>query len=227
MKKLWKGALALTLFGVASAPMASGCVQAEAMFYIQSVKHQECDAESVDSEELYYGRMDIRYSCSYFAVLEVHNQLVRRGNPAKLQLETSRISVTAVDVQLLQADGVTVVREFTYPTSGFVDPATDSQPGRGLAGALLVDDGSALSPGLYVARVVAHGRTLGGDNIETRPFDFDIEVCDGCLCYEPPDDTCTLSMGEAEGDCFMPQDDDFDCRWVNHDCSAPAVCGIF
>lgn len=235
MKNLWKGALALALFGVASAPMTSGCAQPEGMLYIKNVKAQRCEDISVDSPFLGSGRMDIRYSCNYIAILELNNQLVRRGDETKLQIETSRISVTGVDVQILSADGA-VVGQFTYPMSGFVDPATGTNPGRGLASALLIDGGTAAAvgaqigpggSGLYIANVVARGRTLGGLDIESRPFEFPIEICDGCLCYEPSDDTCVGSTGAPDDDCFFPQDFGFDCRWIGQSCSAPATCGSF
>lgn len=233
MKNLWKGAAALALFGAVCSPMASGCVEAEAPFFIRSVKAQNCEVIGVDSELLAAGTMDLRYSCNYFAVLEIANQLVRRGDETKLQIETSRISVESVDVEILQADGETAINAFTYPTAGFVDPATSSNPGRGLAGALLIDGGTAAiiaqqGGGLFVARVVANGRTLGGDNIRTRPFDFPINICIGCLCREPANDTCIGADVAPSEACFFPQDSGFDCRWLNgHTCDEPATCGCF
>lgn len=233
MKNLWKGALALMLFGASSLPlMSSGCVDAEAMFFISGVKYQGCEALSVDSPELAKGTMDLRYACNYLAVLELGNQLVRRGDETKLQLETSRISVESVDVEILAADE-SPINAFTYPTTGFIDPATGSSPGRGLSGALLVDGGTSAmlaeqGGGLYIIRIVAHGRTLGGDDITTRPFDFPLEVCIGCLCFEPSNDTCVASEGSPSDQCFFPQDTGFDCRWLNgHTCSEPATCGVF
>lgn len=233
MKNLWKGAAALVLFGAASAPMASGCVEAEAMFFIRNVKARGCDVITVDGPDLGAGTMDIRYSCNYFAALELGNQLVRRGDETKLQIETSRISVESVDVEVLQADGETVVGQFTYPTTGFVDPSNGTTPGRGIAGALLVDGGTAAAVaeqggGLYVVRVIANGRTLGGDAIRTRPFEFPIEICIGCLCFEPANDTCINAEGSPDSTCFFPQDYPFDCRWLGgHTCSDAATCGVF
>jgi hypothetical protein len=234
MKNLWKGAAALVMFGVACLPMASsGCVDAEASFFIRGVKFQGCEALSADGPDVAVGTMDIRYSCNYFAVLELGNQLVRRGDETKLQIETSRINVERVDVEVLGADGETGIGAFTYPTTGFVDPSSAGNPGRGLAGALLVDGGTSakiaeVGGGLFIARIVAHGRTLGGDDISTRPFDFPLEICIGCLCFEPANDTCIESEGAPAEQCFFPQDVPFDCRWLSgHTCSEPATCGIF
>lgn len=233
MKNLWKGAAALVLLGAACMPLASGCVEAEAPFFIRSVKFQGCEDITVDSSNLFSGTMDVAYSCEYFAVLEMGNQLVRRGDETKLQVETSRIGVASVDVEILQSDAETVVHAFTYPTTGFIDPSTGGSPGRGLAGALLVDGAAAgiiaqQGGGLYVARIVVHGRTLGGEDIQTRPFDFPLEICIGCLCYEPANDTCIGADSAPSEQCFFPQDAGFDCRWLNgHTCSEPAVCGVF
>lgn len=229
MKNLWKGAAALVLLGAACMPLASGCVEAEAPFFIRSVKLQGCEDLTVDSSNLFSGTMDVAYSCGYYAVLEVGNQLVRRGDETKLQVETSRIGVDSVDVEILQADGETSIHAFTYPTTGFVDPANGTTPGRGLAGALLVDGAAAAimaqaGGGLYVARIVVHGRTLGGEDIQTRPFDFPLEVCVGCLCFKPSNDVCVDADSAPAEQCFFPQDAPFDCRWTNSNCSATAVC---
>jgi hypothetical protein len=238
MKNIWKGAIALMLFGITTALTSAGCVQAEAPFFIHSAKAIACDEVTVDSAELPYGVMDVRYSCNYSAILRLGNQLVRRGDETKLQIETSRISVTAFDVEILDAGGQQIdnggaAAAFTYPTTGFIDPSNQSQPGYGLAGALLVDGATAQTlagqgGGSIIARIVAHGRTLGGDDITSRPFDFPIQVCVGCLCRTPSDDTCVNSIGQPMGTCFIPQDQPFDCRFLGgHECTEEATCGVF
>lgn len=238
MKHLWKGASALLLFAAMAVACAPGCVDAEAPFFIMSAKAVGCDTLTVDSDDIGIGTMDVRYACSYTAVLQLGNQLVRRGNQTKLQLETSRVSVTSFDVEILDAAGspiqnATGAAAFTYPTTGFIDPASASEPGLGLAAALLVDGATAQTlqaqgGGSIIARIVAHGRTLGGDDVTTRPFDFPIQVCDGCLCTEPADDTCVNPESAPKAQCFRAQDQLFDCRFLGgHDCSDNAVCGNF
>ncbi|MBK8252525.1 MAG: hypothetical protein IPK82_07635 [Polyangiaceae bacterium] len=238
MKHLWKGFAALALLGATGVLTAPGCVDAEAPFFIIGVKAQTCDATSIDGANLGSGALDVRYNCNYYAILELGNQLVKRGDETKLQIETSRISVTSVDVQIFAEDGVTPVQnsagnaQFSFPVTGFIDPASGTEPGRGLAEALLIDPGTAFAlansgGGKVIARVVARGRTLGGDDLKTRPFDFPIDVCLGCLCFAPTDDACVNSEAGPEDDCLINQDFQFDCRWIGRNCNEPAICGVF
>jgi hypothetical protein len=226
MKHLWKGASALVLFGASVFAATPGCVEAEAPFFIVSAKAPTCEAVTPDSNNLFQGVMDVRYSCEYYGVLELGNQLVRRGDETKLQVETSRISVNRFDVDILTAGEEPVLRadgqpaRFSYPTNGFVDPATASSPGQGLAATLLIDAGTAQVLGealvddnpdnnvkLLIARVVGYGRTLGGDDVKTRPWDFPITVCYGCLCFCNPD-------LESFEQCAPKQDFDFSCEFL-------------
>lgn len=239
MKHLWKGAIPLVLVGAVAAPIGPGCVQAEAPFFIRSAKALSCDEITVDSADLGRGRMDVRYACSYSAVLELGNQLVKRGDETKLQIETSRISVTAFDVEILDAGGSAITNStgaaaaFTFASTGFIDPSSSGNPGYGLASALLVDGATAQTlaaqgGGTIIARITAHGRTLGGNDLTSRPFDFPIDVCVGCLCAQPADDTCVGSMSAPKEQCFLPQDVPFDCRLLGgHDCTESATCGVF
>ncbi len=242
MKHICRGAVALVFFGAVAASTAPGCVQAEAPFFIRSVKAPACEEVTTSSSVLPYGRLDVRYKCEYHAILELGNQLVRRGDETKLQVETSRISVTAVDVQILDAGEQPLTNaagaaEFTYATTGFIDPASGTEPGYGLADALLVDGatGQALAASIppggktsIIARVTAHGRTLGGEELLSRPYDFPLEVSNGGLCTEPSDDSCTNPTDAPKATCYIPQDFLFDCRFLGgHSCSDPATCGVF
>lgn len=228
MKHLWKGASALAMFGASVFAATPGCVDAEAPFFIRNAKTPDCETITVESEIMLTGTFDVRYKCQYDVILELNNQLVRRADETKLQIETSRISVTGFDVQILEADGETVITradgspaEFSIPAAGFVDPSTTGAPGRGLASTMLIDGATAQSLGeaffdndpsnnrtLVVARVVAHGRTLGGSDVTSRPWDFPINVCYGCLCFCDPD-------VESTETCAHFQDIPFSCEYVN------------
>ena len=230
MKHLWKGGIPLVLLGAVAVPVGQGCIKAETPFFIRSTKTQGCDAVSVDGTDLGEGRMDARYACSYSAVLELGNQLVKRGDETKLQVETSRISVTSFDVVTVDESTGAQISAFTTPSTGFVDPSSGGEPGYGLAAALLVDRAGAnalkaAGGGRIIAQITAHGRTLGGDDISSREFDFPINVCVGCLCSTPTDDTCVSSMSSPKEQCFFPQDSPFDCRFLGgHDCSEDLSC---
>ena len=101
----------------------------------------------------------------------------------------------------------------------------------------LIDGGTAQTflstgGGSIIARVTVHGRTLGGDDVTTRPWDFPISVCNGCLCTEPSDDDCENPESAPKGLCFIRQDAPFDCRFLidkngGHSCSEKAACGQF
>lgn len=194
MKNLWKGAVALVFLGLLVAMTGPGCVANESSLFVRNVTARSCDTVSTDSPFIAQGTLDTRYSCDYSAWLVVGNQLVRRGDDNKLQTETSRVELKSVDVQVLDPDGV-IVGEFSTTISGFIDPATNTQAGYGLTSAMLVDGatGQYLDENkinLVTARVILHGRTLGGQDLETAPWDFPINVCNGCLCQKPADDSC-------------------------------------
>jgi hypothetical protein len=223
MKKLWKGACALVLFTLGVLAAGPGCVDAEAPFFIISAMAPSCDTITVDSPVLGRGVMDLRYKCGYDAVLLLGNQLVRRGDDNTLKTETSRVSVTRFDVQLLDASENPITRpdgsaaEFSYPSTGFVDAGRAGQFGKGLSSTLLVDGATAQAIGdtlldtdatnditTIIARVTGFGRTLGGTDVKTRPWDFPIEITYGSLCSCGPDAT-------SENACPIFQDFSFSC----------------
>jgi len=244
MKTLWQRACALILFAaVATLVVAPGCVEAEAMFFVAGAKVRSCEGTSIDSDDLGAGSLDVRYGCEYSVFLQLGNQLVRRGNDTTLKVETSRISITSYDVEVLNSVGDVIDRgadgpaAFSFTTTGFVDPASTSQPGFGLALVTLIDGATARTflstgGGLVTARVTIHGRTLGGDDISTRPWDFPITIYNGRLCVEPADDSCLAPESAPKGLCYIRQDAEFDCRFLldengGHSCSEPAECGVF
>ncbi len=218
MKHIWKGASALVLLGATVLALAPGCVENEGSFFIISAKSPSCGSTTVDSDDLGSGTLDTVYGGgAYRATLLLGNQLVRRGNASKLQIETSRISLTGVDVEIL-VGGETFSRldgspaAFSDALVGFVDPARNNAPGFGLAQPLVIDGATiqALQAGAVsnvTARIVVRGRTLGGDDIKTRPWDFPIAVCAGCLC------TCPDS--EPTEECAVGQDVPFHCAFLD------------
>lgn len=239
MKHLWKGAVALALMGGSLATVGPGCVANESSIFIERVLVPSCPdvAQTLDSAELGRGHMDVRYSCQYTAVMVLGNQLVHRGDDNKLQTETSRVEIKAFDVQVLDAGRQPLgapggVGQFTVAATGFINPATNTVPGQGLSEVLLIDGATAqyLSSANVtevVARVVARGRTLGGQDLASAPFDFPIDVCNGCLCHAPADDTCVDPQASPKEQCLIIQDFSFDCRFIGHKCTDNAICGIF
>ena len=230
MKKLWKGALALVLLSVPVAAGAAGCVANESSLFVRAVLEPSCDAVTPDSAIILGGTLDTRYSCSYANKLVIGNQLVKRGDDNKLQTETSRVEIKSADVQVLDPNGG-VLGEFSVPASGFIDPATNTLPGYGMTEILMIDGatGKKINDGglqFVTSRVVVRGRTLGGLDLKTAPFDFPIAVCNGCLCQVPADDTCVGADGTPTEKCLIVHDTQFDCRLLGAECSATGVCGV-
>jgi len=232
MKKPWRGAFAIVFLGLLFAALAPACVDNESSLFIRYVAQPSCDLVTTDSPEIGQGYLDTRYQCGYSAVLIVGNQLVKRGDDNKLQTETSRVEIKGADVQVLSSDGE-VLGQFSPPAVGFVDPANNTNPGYGLTEILLIDgataqliDNSGIS--YVIAHVVVRGRTLGGQDLTTAPFDFPINVCNGCLCQVPPDDTCIDPDSTPKEQCWIRQDAPFDCRFLGGqiDCSWTGQCGV-
>lgn len=233
MKNLWKGAVALAFLGLLIAATGPGCVDNESSLFVRNVAAPSCDVITVDGPIILGGVLDTRYRCSYSEDLVVGNQLVRRGDDNKLQTETSRVEIKSVDVEVLDPNGE-ILGQFTTTATGFVDPATNTSPGYGLTRALLIDGatGQLLDDQkipLVTARVVVHGRTLGGLDLQTAPWEFPISVCNGCLCQKPADDSCINPDSTPTEKCLISKDFDFDCRLLGGkvDCSTPGQCGVF
>lgn len=230
MKNLWRGAFAILFLGLSVALFAPACVDNESSLFVRNVAQPSCDLITTDSPEIGEGFLDTRYQCGYSAVLIIGNQLVKRGDDNKLQTETSRVEIKSADVQVLDPNGA-VLGEFSVPASGFIDPATNTLPGYGMTEILMIDGatGKKINDGglqFVTSRVVVRGRTLGGLDLKTAPFDFPIAVCNGCLCQVPADDTCVGADGTPTEKCLIVHDTQFDCRLLGAECSATGVCGV-
>lgn len=231
MKNLWRGAFAILFLGLSVALFAPACVDNESSLFVRNVAQPSCDLITTDSPEIGEGFLDTRYQCGYSAVLIIGNQLVKRGDDNKLQTETSRVEIKGADVQVLDSSGA-VLGQFSAPAVGFVDPANATNPGYGLTEVLLIDGATGQkidgSVSYVVARVVVRGRTLGGLDLTTAPFEFPINVCNGCLCQIPPDDTCTDPQSTPTAQCWIKQDAPFDCRFLggDADCNTTGQCGV-
>ncbi|RLB57305.1 MAG: hypothetical protein DRI90_18120 [Deltaproteobacteria bacterium] len=158
---------------------------------------------------------------AYEAAMLVGNQMSRRGDEDTLRPETSRVQFYEAELEVFDYAGG-LLREYTMPVSGFADPGSGTEPGWGVVGATIVDSDSAgaASGGggqTVIARVTIYGVTLGGEEVESAPWDFPIYVCSGCLaCIEP--DSCDDDRIQV---CNLGQDISPDCRDTNpnHACN--------
>ncbi|MBW2459809.1 MAG: hypothetical protein JRI68_35285 [Deltaproteobacteria bacterium] len=213
------------LVGMAAATM--GCTETNSTIFIRQVQVPDPDDQCVvraDPSSLYtgYGFLDTGIGDgAYQATMLVGNQMIRRGDNDTMRTETGRVQLYEAELEVFDYAGA-LLNEYTMPVSGFADPGTGTEPGWGLSGATLVDAGSAGAAGggtgqTVVARVKLYGVSLGGEEVETAPWDFPVFVCSGCLsCIEP--DTCEDDRLQV---CNLGQDTSPDCRDTdpNHPCT--------
>ncbi len=163
------------------------------------------------------GTVDVNLTSAYVQFFLVGNEMVPRGDPARLRPETSKVQFTQADVQIF--DGETVVDDFSVPITGFVDEANETLPSYGvvevdplittttLKGITTAHKGGGV---FVVARVRIRGVTLGGLKVRTGPYDFPVFVCAGCLKGFAPQ-SCDDTINAA---CVFGQDVQPDCREV-------------
>jgi hypothetical protein len=220
---------------------AAGCAESESMMFIRQAQARVSSGAtgcSVDNSPsslfITEGTLDLAFRSEYTAALLVGNQLVARGNSSQLRTETSRVQLEGAVVRL--EDGrSTVWGPYTVPGSGFIDPATGSNPSYGLTETILV--GSAYGNELIrqgdirrdqsvrrlTAVVKVTGHTLGGLAVESGEWRYPLSVCYGCLVTFPPDANdpkltrrnCELPAGTGTtvaAPCVLGQDDAVDCR---------------
>ncbi|MEO7328083.1 MAG: hypothetical protein ABI193_05870 [Minicystis sp.] len=191
----------------------------------QAVPSDTCTV-TADSSQLALsgGTLDVAFGHNYSCPLLVGNQLVARGDPNKVRVETSRIQITGADVRILDANGDPVAKadgspqEFFTPTSGFADPGTSTSPGFGLADVVLLDVQTAAKqlvahPNgvILIAAVTLHGHTLGGNELTSGEWKFPIQVvprtasCDLSPCVNGDTD-------QPKPNCREGLDSSVDCR---------------
>lgn len=214
------------LLGSASVA-SSGCSDNTSMVFIRGIAAlQDSCVVTADSSSLFLlgGTLDTRLRQRYDAALIVGNQLVRRGNRLKLQVETSRVTLRGAVVEIYETDG-TLVRDFTVDATGFVDPATGEEPSYGVVAVTLIPSLQGIKAGkTYRVNVRVFGDTLGGEALESSTLVFPVSTCDGCLISFPVqawdpltaptqytcNDTTTPATSEP---CRLGQDEAVDCRY--------------
>jgi len=209
------------LVGLAATTM--GCTETNSTIFIRQVQVPDPDDQCIvraDPAALFtgHGFLDTALGDgAYQATVLVGNQMIRRGDEDTLRTETARVQLYEAEIEVFDYAGG-LLNEYTMPVSGFADPATGTEPGWGLVGATLVDAGSASAAAggsgqTVVTRVKLYGVSLGGEEVETAPWDFPVFVCSNCLaCVEP--DTCEDDRLEV---CNLGQDASPDCRVVDPD----------
>jgi hypothetical protein len=232
-----------TLFGpMAPAPAlvaGPGCADSESMLFIRQAQARVAGSCTVDTSPsslvLLRGSLDLAFQRQYQAALLVGNQLVPRGNSAQLRTETARIQIQGAIVRAEDSSGAVVWGPATVPGSGFIDPASGSDPNFGVINTVLLgsDLGTSLVGQLMADRSLVRyftsvarvfGRTLGGMTVESGEWRFPINVCYGCSIVFPPDASDPKVMPVPNCDlpattgstvthpCIVGQDEAVDCR---------------
>jgi hypothetical protein len=238
-----KRVVAQCLFLAAAAGSAllggAGCADSESMLFIRQAQARVASGANgctVDSSPsslfITEGTLDLAFRTEYHAALLVGNQLVGRGNSSQLRTETSRVEIEGAIVRLEDGRN-TVWGPFTVPGSGFIDPATGSNPSYGLTEAIMLGStfGNELARDLrqtlavrrFTSVVKVIGKTLGGTAVESGEWRFPLTVCYACLVSFPPEandpkltrPNCDLPAGTGTtvaAPCALGQDDGVDCR---------------
>jgi hypothetical protein len=203
---------------------APTCADNESSVYVRAMMHVPVDSCLVkpdpSSEVLARGTLDVSFRYEYSGFLLMANQLVRRGDPDRLRIETSKIEFYEADVSVFESskDGP-LLGEFRTPISGFADASTSGSAGLGLVYITMIDAAlgqelaNTIKPGQakdVVVDVVVYGRTLGGIEVSSWDWYFPVLVCNGCLCNLAP--CLSLSMDMAAENCRPGLDDMVDCR---------------
>jgi hypothetical protein len=247
MKPFFRRALVSALAVGAAAVASPGCAESEAMIFIRQVQARVATGStgcipdaSPSSTFIEEGILDVEFRLQYDAALLVGNQLVPRGNSSQLRTETSRIALQGAVVRVQDSNGVVQWGPVTVPGSGFIDPASGTNPSYGLTDAILLgpEYGARLQaelsgmPGLrrhLTAIVKVFGRTLGGLNVDSGEWQFPLTVCFGCLLTFPreaedpkvmPRPNCMASATTGTtilSPCAVGQDDKVDCRVCKQD----------
>lgn len=219
---------AVVVFGLTSILFGSGCADNGETLFIRQVPVPDPQDKCTVSADpggaaLFSGKLDASLGTTYRQYFLVGNQMVPRGDSARLRPETSRVQFYETAVEIYDSD--ILVDSFTVPVSGFVDHASDTSPAFGLVEvnpiltANTVDAviGQHGPQGVFVvARVSVHGITLGGTKVKTGVFDFPIFVCGdrankiACISEIRP----TSCMDDLNFACVRGQDVPHDCREI-------------
>lgn len=226
------------LLGVAALSLGAGCTENNQSIFIRQVPvpdPEDLCSVSADpaSPALFSGRLDAALASTYQQYFLVGNQLIPRGDAARLLPETSRVQFYEADVQIFDND--VLVDEFTVPVSGFADPASETTPTYGLVAVNPILTSTTVDgiigvhgpQGVFVvARIVVRGVTVGGLDVSSGIYDFPVFVCGDrannvpCITQSRPtscEDDLTLA-------CIRGQDVPHDCREIKAAVGGNFVC---
>lgn len=244
MKRILGHVVSAVAVAVGLAAVAPACAENDQSIFIRQVMLPSTNRTNgacvytADPQQpaLFEGTFDVGVRDTYFAVLLVGNQMIRRGDPNNTRAEPNRVHVDGVVVRVTEPDGA-VIGEFTALGSGFADPQQNNAPGYGLLGATVIDAptkdkiAAALPNALATKKVVLNlkpfGKSLGGEDLEGGEFQFTVNACNGCLVTftgandpaQQPQPNCKAAIGGSSGGggsqvlpCYAGQDEAVPCQ---------------
>jgi hypothetical protein len=97
------------------------------------------------------------------------------------------VVLKGAEVRLETLTGESLHKPFSSTATGFVDPASGTDPSIAVMYATLIPASvlETLEEGTLIANVRVFGETLGGQDVESSELAFPVEVCNGCLVAYP------------------------------------------
>jgi hypothetical protein len=116
--------------------------------------------------------------------------MLGRAEPNILQLHSAEVKLMTLDRQILTFEqpepDPPLPNPFLVTTNNSLFPAVGSTPSSGIAAVEVIPTAYAtyLSDWIgdqILAEIQIQGTTTGDVDVEFKPFDYPIEICDGCL----------------------------------------------
>ncbi|MFO0611340.1 MAG: hypothetical protein U0414_02040 [Polyangiaceae bacterium] len=174
IKRVVAGLGACTALAITLGVVASGCVEAEAQFYIAMplpVKNGMDGVSCEGSEDEGCASLSVAQNTTNGCFL-VASGLIPRAKDDTNHPETNRIILNQVDLELLDSSGA-AIDTFSAPANGLINPASPEGGSFAKVSLPIVrSEGLAqLMPGSrFVIGIILKGRTTGGLDIETPEF---------------------------------------------------------
>jgi hypothetical protein len=241
----------------AAAVGSLGCNNSESVIFIRQVNLPQSSGSSgggcvaqanPEGPFIAHGTLDVAFRTEYVAALVVGSQIVTSGSRTQLRTETARVRIEGIEARVEDAAGALAWGPHTIPATGFIDPATGTEPSYGIVDGTLVGADFGARMALLLAgdrsRTGRHftsiskvfGHTLGQQAVESGEFHFPINICYGCLILYPseandtkvlPNPNCDLPQATGSSTnvgCNPGQDETIDCRVCKAKYPSDPIC---
>jgi hypothetical protein len=193
---------ALALASGAALLTTNACVEAEAKFYIVTPCASGMSSGSTTCN-FQVGAANVQGD--QIGCFTVDSGLISRANTQTNHVESSRILLNEVDIQVFSASGAQV-DSFSRSISGFIDPPpSGGHTDQAVDVPVLRTESAAAIPAGQQGTVgiIIKGRTTGGLNVETPEYFTPIYVLNPTASGNPCKATMSSSMGTASSCCLL------------------------